>query len=256
MAEHEAGTIGRIVVRRGAAWRGVVRDMDVHPALYQACLTELPMNMNIASTLYFPPATMSQHVSVTVIVAMLHFAVFAAWQMQPPRVLITQPEMEISLTMIMAPAMVKTKALPPQPEKSTAVPTQHMDHPALHEEQIATSKATPPVSALAPEPVSAEPTASDIEPDYQASYLNNRLTYPLAARRSGIQGRVILNVEVLAEGVSGQVQIHQSSGYEVLDRAALQSVKTWRFVPARRAGHSVNEWFKIPIKFSLKDNAA
>ena len=95
---------------------------------------------------------------------------------------------------------------------------------------------------------------AEIEPDYRAAYLNNRLGYPLAARRMGIQGRVVLNVEVLAEGVAGQINVQQSSGHEVLDQAALEAVKHWRFIAARRGGEPYTRWFTVPIQFSLQGN--
>ncbi len=100
-----------------------------------------------------------------------------------------------------------------------------------------------------------ENAVEKIEPDYQASYLNNRLNYPLSARRMGVQGRVILNVEVLAEGIAGQILIQQSSGHEVLDQAALESVKHWRFIAARRGGEPYTRRFTVPIQFSLQGNA-
>ena len=131
------------------------------------------------------------------------------------------------------------------------------------EAQIETPKpATLPVTSSAQPIVAAqtntqaeENSATEIEPDYQATYLNNRLTYPLAARRMNIQGRVVLNVEVLAEGTVGQVNIQHSSGHEVLDQAALESVKNWRFIAARRGGVSFTRWFSVPIQFSLQDKA-
>ena len=70
----------------------------------------------------------------------------------------------------------------------------------------------------------------------------------------GLQGKVILNVEVLAEGISGQINVHQSSGHQMLDNAAVQTVKTWKFVPARRGMQAITKWFKIPIQFSLNNN--
>jgi protein TonB len=67
---------------------------------------------------------------------------------------------------------------------------------------------------------------------------------------------VVLDVEVLSEGKAGDVKLHQSSGYDILDNAALQTVKTWRFTPARRFGQAVTQRFLVPIKFSLEDSAA
>jgi periplasmic protein TonB len=117
-------------------------------------------------------------------------------------------------------------------------------------------KPVEPVVAASPPAAPNAAVVVEVEPDYKASYLNNRLIYPLAARRMGIQGRVVLEVEVLAEGVSGQINVAQSSGHAVLDKAALESVKTWCFIPARRAGQSYTKWFKVPVQFLLKDNVS
>ncbi|MEO6423322.1 MAG: energy transducer TonB, partial [Candidatus Nitrotoga sp.] len=98
--------------------------------------------------------------------------------------------------------------------------------------------------------------AEQSEPSYKAFYhlKNASPSYPFAARRMGLQGKVILNVEVLADGSCGQVNVAQSSGHKILDNNALETVRTWQFIPARRAGEAVNKWFKVPIVFSLKDN--
>ena len=93
----------------------------------------------------------------------------------------------------------------------------------------------------------------DREPDYRATYLNNpQPSYPLVARRMGWQGRVVLDVEVLANGSSGEVTVQHGSGRKVFDEAALQAVRSWRFVPARSGGISVARHFLVPIAFSLK----
>ena len=76
----------------------------------------------------------------------------------------------------------------------------------------------------------------------------------MVARRMGWQGRVVLNVEVLASGLPGQVKLHQSSGHDVLDNAALQAVRGWRFVAARQGGQVVSKWFLVPIPFILKED--
>ena len=123
------------------------------------------------------------------------------------------------------------------------------------------AETAPQVLPLAPPPVAAPAAASapvvDTEPDYKASYLNNpRPPYPMVARRMSWEGKVILNVEVLAEGACGAVNVFRSSGHEVLDNAAMTTVKTWRFIPAKRAGRAFTQRFKVPINFSLEDEAA
>ena len=83
---------------------------------------------------------------------------------------------------------------------------------------------------------------------------NKAPSYPHMARRMGLQGKVVLNVEVLANGSCGQINVAQSSGHAALDNNALSAVKTWHFIPATQAGKAINKWHQVPIIFSLKDN--
>jgi protein TonB len=59
--------------------------------------------------------------------------------------------------------------------------------------------------------------------------------YPEQARREGAQGTVAVKMEILENGQVGGAWVQQSSGYAVLDEAALESVQQWRFVPARNS---------------------
>lgn len=117
--------------------------------------------------------------------------------------------------------------------------------------------AAPPAveSSASAQPADASPGLPDREPDYHAAYLNNpKPPYPMAARRMGWQGKVVLDVEVLASGLPGQIMLHQSSGHEALDNAALNTVRSWRFMPARHNGEAVTRRFLVPIPFILKED--
>jgi len=81
---------------------------------------------------------------------------------------------------------------------------------------------------------------------------NPKPTYPQEAREKGYEGEVILRVEVLPNGRVGQIEIKNSSGYELLDRSALTAVKQWRFVPAKKGETPISLWVNIPIKFQLQ----
>ena len=92
-----------------------------------------------------------------------------------------------------------------------------------------------------------------VESRYDVSTLNNpKPPYPVSARRNGAQGRVILSVQVSASGASSEVLLKRSSGHAVLDDAALQTVRRWRFVPARRGDTPVDSWVDVPIIFRLE----
>lgn len=104
-------------------------------------------------------------------------------------------------------------------------------------------------------PESTEAAGSEplIESRYDVAALNNpKPPYPLAARRHGAQGRVLLSVQVGADGTSHEVLLKRSSGHAVLDDAALQTVRRWRFVPAHRGDSPVESWVDVPILFRLE----
>lgn len=189
-------------------------------------------------------APLRERFAVVGVVVLLHLAVFASYWLQPEMPAVLVNEMSVSFANMQMQQADVTPQPKPKPREPDPVPS---DEPAAKEEvQPAPQAATPP-----------SPVVLDAEPDYRADYLNNpRPPYPMVARRMGYHGKVILNVEVLAEGKAGQVLLYQSCGHDILDNAALQTVKTWRFTPARRLGQPVTQWFLVPIKFSLEDNEA
>lgn len=96
-----------------------------------------------------------------------------------------------------------------------------------------------------------------VESRYDVRSLNNpKPPYPLAARRRGIEGRVVLHAHVLEGGQCAEVRLKQSSGYELLDASAIETVKHWRFIPALRGETAVASWVEIPITFRLRDELA
>ena len=120
--------------------------------------------------------------------------------------------------------------------------------------------ATPPVTASAASSAintaetSSAQTASVSAPRFDAAYLHNpKPPYPLLARRRGVEGKVLLKVQVSAAGLAEQVQVAQSSGHDSLDEAALNTVRNWRFVPAQRGDTPVAAAVLVPITFKLEN---
>lgn len=207
-----------------------------------------------------PAAPLGERAAAVALVLALHAALGLAWMMQPEQPAIAVSEMSVSVAIQQAEvARPQAQSEPPPPKPQLRI--ERAEKPLPKQPVQETAEAAPqPAAAVpvqtAPPAVAAAPVA-DTVPDYHASYLNNpRPAYPMAARRMGWEGRVVLNVEVLAEGSCGDVNVFQSSGHDVLDNAALRTVKGWRFVPASRAGHPITQWFKVPIQFSLKENEA
>lgn len=185
-----------------------------------------------------------ERLTVVGIVVLAHLLLFVFWQArpEPPRVAVN--EMSISFANLQMPQadVVPQPEIKPEPKPRVSEPEAPPAPEPVVQEEMHPAMETPP-----------SPVQLDAEPDYRADYLNNpRPPYPLVARRMGYQGKVVLNVEVLAEGRAGEVKLQTSSGFEILDKAALQTVKTWKFSPARRFGQPITQWVLVPIKFSLE----
>jgi periplasmic protein TonB len=75
--------------------------------------------------------------------------------------------------------------------------------------------------------------------------------YPLAARRAQREGRALLRVVVSPDGVGRDIRLAESSGTVALDLAAVEAIRTWRFVPARRAGQATEDVILVPVVFRL-----
>ena len=117
-----------------------------------------------------------------------------------------------------------------------------------------------PAPAPAPAPVAIDtpkpappPPLPVTQPRFNADYLDNpKPPYPSLSRRMGEEGEVRLRVHVDAMGNAQQVDIARSSGFPRLDQAALDTVKQWRFVPARQGDQPIPAWVIVPIQFSLR----
>src|SRR3569623_2718304 len=108
------------------------------------------------------------------------------------------------------------------------------------------------VPAAIPPVAEAAPPAPVIPPRCDAAYLDNPApAYPPLSRRLREQGTVLLRVYGEPTGLPGRVELKQSSGYARLDGVALDTVKRWRFVPARQDTTAVAGWVVVPISFSL-----
>lgn len=90
-------------------------------------------------------------------------------------------------------------------------------------------------------------------PSFDASYLKNPAPeYPSRAKRRGMEGVVMLGVLVAENGLAKSVNIAKSSGFSMLDASALDTVKRWKFVPAKRGNESVEARVMVPIEFRLE----
>ncbi|MCX7627338.1 MAG: energy transducer TonB [Methylophilaceae bacterium] len=162
---------------------------------------------------------------------------------------------------------VKPEEQKPQPEPvrelAKPVEQQGIHAPASQSAQLAEASTTASLqlpeqrgAPSAEETKTAERHEGEVpeeQPRFDADYLDNPAPgYPSLSRKLREEGLVLLRVRVDATGQPVQVSLHQSSGFERLDERALQTVKRWKFVPAKRGGQAVEAWVIVPILFSLK----
>ncbi|MFN3580794.1 MAG: TonB family protein [Pseudomonas sp.] len=113
----------------------------------------------------------------------------------------------------------------------------------------ATASATSERAAQALEAIPVAPVVTR-EPRYAQSPQSP--TYPPLARRRGWQGAVWVEIPVSAQGETGRPVLLRSSGFELLDQAALAAAGDWRFVPEYRDGRAVPTRVQIPVEFALR----
>ena len=90
------------------------------------------------------------------------------------------------------------------------------------------------------------------QPHTHAAYLRNPPpVYPRMLLRRGVEGSVLVRAQVLDDGRCSEVQLKESSGFDLFDRAALSAVKDWQFVPARKGDQTVVAWVDVPIDFRI-----
>lgn len=146
---------------------------------------------------------------------------------------------------------------PEPPKRVKAIPKPVETPPAVLPQEAPAQMSVPAVpeppplpaapAAAAPAPVAVTP------PIFNADYLDNPSpVYPALSRRLHEQGRVILRVLVSARGAADDVQINSSSGHARLDDSARDTVRRWKFVPARRGAEAVPAWVLVPVSFGLE----
>jgi len=105
----------------------------------------------------------------------------------------------------------------------------------------------PPAPPAPPAPPREEPIT---EAFGGIGYLNNPPPeYPAVATRQGLTGKVVLRVKVLIDGSAGDIVIKKSTGHKVLDNAAINAVKGWKFSPAKRGNTPVEGGVNVTLDF-------
>lgn len=218
-----------------------------------------------------PAGRLFSPLQLTIVVA-LHAAVWAALVASDARAV--PPRAATLLVRMIAPEPLPV-APAPMAEPQSALAKSVAIHARVQPRPLLATQASAPTAAnapAAPEPVpavaaaappaavpagtaapSATPPPPLVEPRFDANYLDNPApAYPQVSRRLGEEGKVLLRVFVEANGRPASVEVKAGSGSPRLDEAALDAVRRWNFVPARRGADAVGAWVLVPIAFHLK----
>jgi TonB family protein len=103
---------------------------------------------------------------------------------------------------------------------------------------------------LAPSSIAAEKSKGDAS-ENPASRLVHRVApeYPAAAKAKHIQGRVVMDIQVLNDGGVGNVEVVY--GNPLLTEAAVNAVRQWKYQPYLVDGRSVESQTRVTINFML-----
>ena len=146
---------------------------------------------------------------------------------------------------------------PPVPEPApTAEPTPMPREQPVHRDPVKPSRpSSTATKAAGPTQVArntgAAPAAASGAGSAVRPRSNPKPPYPGEARRLGQQGRVLLEVQVSADGRATSVSVKHSSGFPILDNAAVEAVEHWTFEPARIGGLAVASRAEVPVNFAI-----
>jgi protein TonB len=217
-----------------------LHNMSLHvtPARHRECLpgiaaTALFHALGLALLLSYAPVRQKLRDAAPIMVSLLPLQ---AMEAEPPQQL-PKPRPVVKL----APRKVD-----PSPQPVLTLP----------EAAMAPATSTTPPPPVEPRPVETQAAVQVPQftpPRFNADYLNNPAPhYPAVSRRLREEGRVMLRVYVDPQGAPARVELRTSSGHERLDTVALETVRHWKFVPARRGDEAVSAWVLVPIAFRLR----
>ncbi len=150
--------------------------------------------------------------------------------------------------------------LPPQdllPTVPSEVPTETEAPTEPQPSELEPETTSDPVPVLKPQPVDPEPEEPEATPAPK-TWSPLALTqfcpeprYPSKARRRKQAGAVVLELTIEPDGTVSLVTVVESSGYAILDRAAEQTLGTWRFQPAPKGWSGGRKKIRRRILFRL-----
>ncbi|MFA4068555.1 energy transducer TonB, partial [Xanthomonas perforans] len=141
---------------------------------------------------------------------------------------------------------------PPPPVKNLSPPKPSPVPPPPEAPVVDVPEPRPSDIVTPPSPPSPPAPPSDIGASVDISSKNmNPPKYPPAAFRAGVQGEVILIVDVDASGNVTNVSVEKSSRNRDLDRAAMDAARKWKFNASTVNGQKAAGRVRVPVNFAL-----
>jgi protein TonB len=134
------------------------------------------------------------------------------------------------------------ETLPGNLPRSTVIPRQAPRTPL----------ASVPVAAVEVPRVASASAGAQVDQLPQRDVKNRVPAYPPQAYAQGLEGRVVLEVQLDETGRVTTLRVWQGSGYRPFDDSAVATVRTWRFTPARREGKAVPYTIRVPVRFAIR----
>lgn len=151
-------------------------------------------------------------------------------------------------------ASLEEPPVPPRPSPFTIVPPQVVSS----SERFVPNKIPPVLASGEQGPGPAGPPG---EPIFDVVGLDREPRarvqispeYPFEAKRTGLNGEVLVTFVVGADGAVRDARVVRSDHRE-FENAALRAVMKWRFEPGRVKGRPVSFRMSVPLVFRLEDN--
>ena len=80
--------------------------------------------------------------------------------------------------------------------------------------------------------------------------------YPIELWDQRIEGETVVMVHVTDMGGVDSAYVHQTSGQEAFDSAAVRGARQLRFSPGRRGDRRVDTWARLPVRFRMPQDSA
>jgi protein TonB len=166
--------------------------------------------------------------------------------------LTTPPPPEPPKPIVVPPPQPKIETPPPKPEEKpqpTPPPKPEMTIP----EPQAAPPPPPVVQPVAVPPPTPRPPVEDYVPVTQPNFAAQAAhVYPPEAARRHQQGTVVLMLYINGSGALDKIEIVKSSGYPLLDEAAIREMKLSKFQPAMDGAIPIRSRAQASVTYRLE----